>query len=246
MIPYLLIFIITAIIAFVQFDSKKKTSPYFFGLYVFVIAVFVGISDMLGGYDRYIYGDVFTSYSERIYQGEGFFNELFMMYSAKEPAYGLLNEVIGLFTPNRYIFILIYTLIVYTIYGICFYRYTEKPFFALLVFLGLMFFFTFTYFRQILACGIVWLALPYYTQRKTWKYLAMVALATLTHNSGILMAVLYFIPLRKWKINHIIFAMLLLFGMGLYGLGDMFSFTGSMTGIENITEHAEAAEYGAL
>lgn len=244
MIPYLLIFIITAYIAFVQFKKKKNTSPYFFGFYVFALAIFVGISDMLGGYDRYIYCEVFTTYSEEIAKGNGIFNEFFMMYSSKEPVCGFIFELIGLLTPNRYIFILLYTLLVYLIYGICFYRYTEKPFFALLVFLGLMFFFTFTYLRQILAVGIVWLALPYYTHRKTWKYLGMVALATMVHNSGIIMAILYFIPLRKWRFSQIIPVMIGLFVMGLYGLGDMFSFAGSMTGIENITEHAVAAEFG--
>ena len=244
MIPYILIFIITAYIAFTQFKKKEKTSPKFFGAYVFALGVFVGISDMLGGYDRYIYCEVFTTYSEQIAKGNGFFNEYFMMYSKKEPVCGFIFELIGLLTPNRYIFILLYTLLVYAIYGICFYRYTEKPFFALLVFLGLMFFFTFTYLRQILACGFIWLALPYYTHRKKWKYLAMVAIATMVHNSAVIMAVLYFIPLRKWKFSQIVPIMLLLFGMGLVGMANMFTFAGSMTGIENITEHAEAAEYG--
>ena len=244
MLPYLFIFFITAIIAFVRFNSKKKVSPYLFGLYVFALAVFVGIGDMLGGYDRYIYGDVFTSYSERIAKGEGFFNDLFMMYSQKEPAYGLLIEVLGLVSPNRYYFIIVFTLLVYAIYGICFYRYTEKPFFALVIFLGMMFFFTFTYFRQILAVGIIWLALPYYTQRKKWKYFAMVALATMTHTSGAIMAILYFIPLKKWKINWIIPVMIVLLGLGLIGVGSLFSFAGSMTGAETFHEHAGAAEYG--
>lgn len=244
MIPYLLIFILTAYIAFIQFKNKKKASPKFFGTYVFALGVFVGISDMLGGYDRYIYCDVFTTYVDEMSKGNGIFNDYFMLYSAKEPVCGFIFEAIGLLTPNRYIFILLYTLIVYTIYGICFYRYTEKPFFALLVFLGLMFFFTFTYLRQILAAGIIWLALPYYTHRKTWKYLTMIAIAAMVHNSGIIMAVLYFIPLRKWKFSQIIPAMILLFGMGLVGVGDFMSFAGSMTGIENITEHADAAEFG--
>lgn len=244
MTPYLLIFFVTAGFAFFQFEKKKKASPYFFGACVLAIALFVGVSDMLGGYDRYIYCEVFTTYSKEIAIGNGFFNKYFMMYSMKEPACGLLFEVIGLFTPNRYIFILVYTLIVYTIYGICFYRYTDKPFFALLIFLGLMFFFTFTYLRQVLAVGIVWLALPYYTQRKIWKYMAMVVLATLTHNSAAIMAVLYFIPLKKWQFEKVVYAMFALFCVGLYGLGDIFNFAGSMTGVENVKEHAVAAEYG--
>ena len=40
MLPYLLIFFITAIIAFIRFDSPKKVSPYLLGLYVFALDVF--------------------------------------------------------------------------------------------------------------------------------------------------------------------------------------------------------------
>lgn len=111
-------------------------------------------------------------------------------------------------------------------------------------FLGMMFFFTFTYFRQILAVGIIWLALPYYTHRKIWQYMAMVTLATMTHNSAAIMAALYFIPLKKWHTDQILFVMFILFCVGLFGVGDVFSFAGSMTGAETFYEHSESYEYG--
>lgn len=244
MLPYLFIFLLTALLAYNSFNESRKVSPHIFGLYVMALAIFVGISDMLGGYDRYIYGEVFTSIAEQRAAGEGFFTTTYNMYLAKEPLYGFINIFIGLFTPNRYLFILVYTLLIYTIYGICFYRYTEKPFFALLVFLGLMFFFTFTYLRQVLAAGIVWLALPCYTKRKMWQYLGMISLATLTHNSAAIMALLYFIPLKKWYFVDVMAVMLVLFGLGLFGVGNMFTFAGSLTGVDNITQHAEAAEIG--
>ena len=193
---YILIFLVTAIIAYRQLKGKIKPSATSFYLYTLALGVFVGISDMLGGYDRYIYCDLYTSMSIAVERGEGFLNDTFLFRFYNEPLYGLVNELIGLFTPNRYVFILTYTLIVYTIYGICFYRYTEKPFFALLVFMGLMFFFTFTYLRQILAVGIVWLALPYYVKRNSRKYFGMIVLAALTHNSAAIMAFLYFLPIK--------------------------------------------------
>ncbi len=241
---YIVIFIVTALLALYQFGQRKKVSPILFCVYVLSLGVFVGISDMLGGYDRYIYGEVFTSVSESVAKGEGVYSTTFNMFLAKEPVYGYINVVIGLFSPNRYVFILVYTLIVYAIYAICFYRYTDQPFFALLVFLGLMFFFTFTYLRQVMAVGIVWLALPYYRKRDTWRYLGMIAIATLTHNSAAIMAALYFIPLRKWRFSQIMTVMLCLFGLGLIGLGEMFAAFGGFIGNDNIVEHAEAAEAG--
>ena len=83
MIPYLLIFILTAYIAFIQFKNKKKASPKFFGTYVFALGVFVGISDMLGGYDRYIYCDVFTTYVDEMSKGNGIFNDYFIDFDRR-------------------------------------------------------------------------------------------------------------------------------------------------------------------
>lgn len=244
MLPYIVIFVITAILALLQIGNRNKVSPYLFGAYMLALGTFVGISDMLGGYDRYIYCEVFTANADRFANGEGIMNETFVMYLLKEPVYGIINTLIGLYTPNRYIFILVYTLLLYTVYAICFYRYTDYPFFALLVFLGLMFFFTFTYLRQVLAAGIIWLGLAYYTKRKLWQYMMMISIATMIHNSAAIMAVLYFLPLRKWQFEKIIVVMLILLGLGLIGIGSMFTFAGNLTGIENVSKHASAAETG--
>lgn len=243
MYPYLIIFFATAFLALNSFNQKETNAKFFF-LYLAAIAIFVGISDMLGGYDRYIYCEVFSSNSESFRKGNHFSSDIYNLYLAKEPIYGIINTIIGLITPNRYIFILIYTLIIYAIYGVCFYRYTSKPFFALLVFLGLMFFFTFTYLRQVLATGIIWLSLPYYKERKTTKFLIMIIVASLIHNSALVMALLYFIPLRKWQFGRIMIVMSLLFILGLIGVGGTFEVVGGITGNENISNHADVAEYG--
>ena len=51
-------------------------------------------------------------------------------------------------------------------------------FFALLIFEGLMLFFTFTYLRQVLAAGIIWFAVDYVVQRRFKYYLLLVIIAT--------------------------------------------------------------------
>lgn len=243
MFPYILIFVITAVLALVTFETKKVSPVLFYG-YVLALGVFVGISDMLGGYDRYIYGEVFTSMSEAIKDGKGIFNEYFEMYSEKEPLYGLINEFIGLFTPNRYIFILVFTLLVYAIYAYCFYKYTRCPFFSLMLFLGLMFFFTFTYLRQVLAVGFVWMSIPYVVSRDFKKFALLIFAATMCHNSAGFMFLLYFIPRRKFAKAKIIQVMTILFVIGLIGVSSIFVVGGEITGSENISAHANAAEYG--
>ena len=240
---YLVLFLFTAILAWAH-NGETKVSKSFFFAFCLCIGLFVGLADMLGGYDRYIYSEVFERMHESISEGV-VFSQSFLSFFGKEPVYGLINDLIAFFTPNRYVFILVYTLALYVVYAINFYKNTKNPFFALLIFEGLMFFFTFTYLRQVLAAGIIWLAIPYVTHRKFKKYLLFVVLATLIHNSAAYMILLYFIPRRKFEQKHIILFMLALFILGVSGLTKyVFSISGDAINNAKIAGYANTAEFG--
>lgn len=240
---YIILFVITTILAWGYNGNTKVSKPFFFA-FCLCIGLFVGLADMLGGYDRYIYSEVFQSMHENVVKGI-LFNEEFIMYFGKEPVFGLINDLIAFFTPNRYVFILVYTIFLYMVYAVSFYRYTRNPFFALLVFEGLMFFFTFTYLRQVLAAGVVWLAIPYVAQRSLKKYLLFIVLATLIHNSAAYMLLLYFIPRRKFEEKHIVLFMLALLVIGISGITKfVFSLSGDAISNARIAGYAETAEIG--
>ncbi|MBF1392756.1 MAG: EpsG family protein [Prevotella histicola] len=240
---YIILFVITAVLAWVNSGNTKVSKSVFFS-FCLGIGLFVGLADMLGGYDRYIYSEVFEIMHENLKKGI-FINEQFLSFFGKEPVYGLINDCIAFFTPNRYIFILVYTLFLYTIYAINFYKYTKNPFFALLVFEGLMFFFTFTYLRQVLAAGVIWLSIPYVAQRNFKKYLLFVILATLIHNSAAYMILLYFIPRRKFEKKYIVLFMLTLLLIGISGITKfVFSISGDVVSNARIAGYANTAEIG--
>ena len=240
---YIYIFILTTILSWI-YTNNTKTPKVLFFFFCLCIALFVGMSDMLGGYDRYIYSEVFQDMHRNISKGI-LFSHTFTDLFGKEPIFGLINDSIAFFTPNRYIFILVYTLSVYIIYAICFYRYTKNPFWALLIFEGLMFFFTFTYLRQILAAGIIWIAIPYIAKRQFKRYILFVTIATLIHNSAIYMILLYFIPIKRFKEKKIILFMMLLFFLGISGITKyIFSLSGDVISNERIAGYANTAEAG--
>ena len=240
---YIILFVMTAVLAW-SYDGNTKVPKITFFSFCLSIGLFVGLADMLGGYDRYIYCEVFQDMHKNVTKGV-FFSDEFLFFFGKEPVYGLINDFIALFTPNRYIYILVYTLALYVVYAINFYRYTKNPFFALLIFEGLMFFFTFTYLRQVLAAGVIWLSIPYVTQRRFKKYLLFVILATLIHNSAAYMILLYFIPRRKFDKSHIILFMLTLLLIGISGVTKfIFSVSGDVINDAKITEYANTAEFG--
>ena len=243
MVYYVILFFMTTILAWIYTCNTKVSKPLFFS-FCLCIGLFVGLADMLGGYDRYIYCEAFETMHENVIKGV-FFSDEFLLFFGKEPLYGLINDVIAFFTPNRYIFILVYTLVLYAVYAINFYRYTKNPFFALLIFEGLMFFFTFTYLRQILAAGIIWLAIPYVAQRNLKKYLLFVVLATLIHNSAAYMILLYFIPRRKFERKRIILFMVALLIVGISGVTKfVFSVSGDAINNSRIVGYADTAEFG--
>ena len=132
MVYYLVLFLFTAILAWTH-NGETKVSKSFFFAFCLCIGLFVGLADMLGGYDRYIYSEVFERMHESISEGV-IFVQAFLLYFGKEPVYGLINDLVAFFTPNRYIFILVYTLALYVVYALNFYKNTKNPFFALLIF----------------------------------------------------------------------------------------------------------------
>jgi hypothetical protein len=190
---YLIIFFIPL---FAFFYKKKRVygkaaegfenSFMFLFLFFMSLMIFVGISDMLGGYDRYIYGELFDSTADDLKNDGQIFTYLVFSEFPTELGYDFLNVLIALFTANRYIFILIVTVIVYTLTFVSFKNYMTNYPYAVMLFLALMFFFTFTYLRQVLAVSIAWLSIRYIIDRKLWKFLLVIVVACLFHNSAII------------------------------------------------------------
>lgn len=108
-----------------------------------------------------------------------------------------------------------------------------------------MFFFTFTYLRQVLAAGVIWLSIPYVAQRNFKKYFLFVILATLIHNSAAYMILLYFIPRRKFEKKYIVLFMLVLLLIGISGVTRfVFSISGDVVSNARIAGYANTAEIG--
>ena len=93
MLLYILIFGSTL---FWFFVSKKKSQKNIQGLFIFfsLLAFFVGLSDMLGGYDRYIYGEIFDTLSDDIEAGLSYKESPIMEYK-KEFGYVFLNVMLS-------------------------------------------------------------------------------------------------------------------------------------------------------
>lgn len=211
---YLLIFFIPVFFFLSTNPGRNQHSSFLF-LFLLGLSLFVGFSDMFGGYDRYIYGEIFDNIADATTIKGDYSDSLLYNFYSSEIGYTFLNVLISFFTENRYIFILIVTLIIYTLLFVSIKKYTVNYPLATILFLGLWFFFTFTYLRQVLGATIVWFGIQYVIERKFWKFLVVFLIAFSMHNSAIIFFPLYFVPRRKFSPRLIVGIMLSLLILGL-------------------------------
>ncbi|SFG53578.1 EpsG family protein [Prevotella sp. KH2C16] len=240
---YLIIFLIPLVLL-VSGKQKTNKNAQQLAVYLTFLALLVGISDMLGGYDRYIYGEVFDSIADvTTVHGNYLDNYAFNFYGT-EVGYSLLNVLISYITANRYIFILIITVIVYTLLFFSIRKYTANYPFALILFLGLWFFFSFTYLRQVLGATIAWLGIQYITDRKLWRFLLVWIIAFLMHNSAIVFLPMYFVPIRKFNKTTVLWVMAGLLVLGISPLPNMlFEAYGESAIAERANEYDSAGAF---
>lgn len=239
---YLLIFFIPVFFFLSTTPGRNQHSSFLF-LFLLGLSLFVGFSDMFGGYDRYIYGEIFDNIADVTTMKGDYSDSLFYNFYSSEIGYTFLNVLISFFTENRYIFILIVTLIIYICLFVSIRKYTENYPLAVVLFMGLWFFFTFTYLRQVLAATIVWLSIQYVVERKFWKFLVVFLIGFSMHNSAIIFFPLYFIPLKKFSPKLIVGVMLFLLLLGLSPLpNSLFEVYESSSIVERHAEYNASGE----
>lgn len=200
-----------------SYDKSEVQTNSVLSFLLLLLASVVGLSDMLGGYDRYIYGEIFDAAADRV-SSELPFSTFFTGWGFAEKGYMFYNWLLGHFTENRYIFILLTTLLIYILLYFIFYRHMKNYTYALLLFLGLWFFFTFTYLREVVAVAISGLAITYVIKRDFWKFILVVFVAYSFHHSALILLPIYFLPIKKWNPQKILLLMVLCLILGLSGI----------------------------
>lgn len=179
------------------------------------VALVCGLGDMLGGYDRYIYGEIFDVTADDRTRGVPMFSSAAFYYVENEPGYAFYNYVLSYVTSNRYIFIFITTLLIYGLLFRHVKKYSNYPITAIFLFFCIYYFFTFTYLRQVMALCIAWFAIPFAVQRRPIPFFAIVALAMTFHNSALLFCGAYFVANLHLSRKQIIIIIGLSLALGL-------------------------------
>lgn len=216
-------------------------------LWVLSIALICGLGDMLGGYDRYIYGEIFDATADDRVRGIPMFSTSAFIYAEKEQGYAWYNYLLTFVTSNRYIFILITTLLIYAAFYRHVLKYSKYPITAFFLLFCIYYFFTFTYFRQIMALCVAWFAIPYAIQRRPIPFFVIVLLAMQFHNSALLFAGVYFIATRHFSRSTIVTIIVLALLLGLTPISTyLFSTIGGAVNDEKAELSANGASNARL
>lgn len=210
--PYLLVLVIA--LAYYLLSRQNKKSDLALLCFFMYLAIFVGLGDMIGGYDRYIYCEVFDTIADEVRSDRPNLPRVMYLVQGSEYGYFYWNVLVSFITKNRYIFVFITTLTCYALYYRAFKKYIDDYPLACIVFLGLFFYFTMTYLRQVMAVGIAWQGLRYIWQRD-YRFFLFIAVAYCFHSSVLIFAPFFFVPLKKLPKSFIVKLLILCFLVGL-------------------------------
>ena len=88
----------------------------------------------------------------------------------------------------------------------------------------------------MIGVGIAGLSLRYVYERKLWKFIACVLLATLFHNSAIILIPIYIIPIQKLSVGSVVVVMIICLLIGVSGVSSsLFEAYSSTSGLEERT-----------
>lgn len=215
MILYLLWFFTAVVICLYTLPLNKKEQITLATYYLVALGIFIGLADMLGGYDRYIYGELFDSMADVTSEGGNPWLSYSFIFYKSEFGYGTVCALLSFVTSNRYVFIFTFTIIIYILVIISLKEYSSNMPFSVILFLGLWVFFTFTYLRQAMGCTIGWLSIKYIIKRDIKLFLLVWFIGYSFHNSLLILLPMYFVPIRKFRPRTIIYIMMVAFILGL-------------------------------
>lgn len=206
MIPYVLIFFYAS---FLFFKRKRDYDNLLSITYLIIIILFSGFRDMIGGYDIYIYGDIFESKK--------------FEYPALEKGYLLYNNVLSFFSNDRQFLFFVTSLLIGVLHYLIIQKFSPVLSFSLFILFCKFYLMSFVYLRQGLAMGIIWLSIPYIQKRKFLIFLLLSFLAYSFHKSSIIFLPTYFLYNIKIKNKQLIIILGVMLFISLTPLKIIFS-----------------------
>lgn len=206
-----MLFYLALYIGFSLFYFKKDQTPYvpiylFFGIAVLI----AGFRDMIGGYDVYIYGEIYES---------NLFNKANKIF---EPGFVFYYWILKLFNESREWMFLASSVLVLGVHFFVIKKLSPLIYVSLFIYVAKFYLMSFVYIRQGLAMALAWLAFLYWQrQRKKWVWILCIA-AVFMHKSAIVIIPFFLIANRSFSLIQIFGAAIVTLVLTLSPFGSFF------------------------
>lgn len=194
----LLLIIVTYII--IQKIVKLKNKEKIFLTIAFIeMLLFLGLRDITIGTDLKNYIPYFNFFKNTTWNG------IFLL--DLERGYIILNKIISLFGGENFFLFIVAIICLAGVY-ISIKQYSQNYFFSIFIYITMQFYiFLFSGLRQAIAFSIIWISLKYVIERKLFKFILFVLIASTFHKSAIICLPIYFIATKKITLKYFMFFM---------------------------------------
>ncbi|MGI9527091.1 MAG: EpsG family protein [Weeksellaceae bacterium] len=225
MFPYLIIFLIAAIL----FYSLPQKRSGLVTVYLMVFIGLVGFRDMIGGFDVYIYSEVYE-----VLIGKDLFT-----YPYFEKGYLVYYYILQLISERREFMFFVTAVIMTLLHFKSIKKHSPHLGMSLFIYFCKFFLFSFVYLRQGLAMGIIWLSISFLINKKYWYVALFATLAFMFHKSSMIFIPFLFIAHRKFNNLQLGFIAFLIIFISLTPLGDMLlGFIGDVSESQKFSAYA--------
>lgn len=191
MIPYLLIFLVPFLPAIAT--NSSRPSKWGFALMMLLLVTFAGFRDMIGGFDVYIYGEVYE-----------LTNEFILGYEPQEYGMRLLFVFLGYFSKDRYFMFFVFAFLLVVGHSYQVKKLSPMVYLSVFILFCKFYLMSFVYLRQGLAMLLVWFSIPFLLRKKLLIPLIFQFLAFYIHKSSIVFAPFLFLHSFKFTIDKIL------------------------------------------
>lgn len=204
MLPYIILLIISGVFGGLLCEHKPspKKELIVLGTMTLLMCVMAALRSGSVGVDyNWVYRDYFLAVREHGFSYMLSADNLYFV----EPLYGLLNQVVALFTGNPLVLWWAASVVIILLRVFFIWKYSSKAWLSIFCYIGLGFFtYALCTLRQELGISVAMFALPFLQKRKPLPYFLIILLAGLCHTSLFILLPVYFfvtIPPNKWMIG---------------------------------------------
>lgn len=226
MLAYIIVFLLSA--SLFLFDSEGKNN-WLFWLYVCTMIFIAGFRDMIGGFDVYIYGEVYEMN-----------NLLMFLYPNFEFGFKAYYWVLKLISEKREFMFLISSAVFIGVHSVLLRKWSIAGAIAMFVFFSKFFLYSFVYVRQGIAMVVAFIAIKYLKDKK-YRVFALFAVALFFfHKSAVVFAPIIFIAHRKFNNVQLVLLTVLILIVGMSPLGGgLFSVIADQTQNRKLLKYAD-------